>query len=99
MSFFFIRAHSNAMTDAQDDVLFAKHEKLLEDEAYLGETLRRHRENAAEIINGSREAMIQHRITCDSLSHELRKTTRELEFTERLIGARFQSGKLNLVER
>lgn len=84
------------MSEAQDNILFARHEELLENEAYLKATLQQHRANAAAIVGGSKGALIQHRITCDTLSHKLAETMRDIEFTERLIAARFSAGKLEL---
>ena len=86
------------MSEAQDTKLFARHEELMLNEAYLKETLELHRGNAACVMAGPREALVQHRITCDALSHKLSETMRELEFTERLITARFQAGKLYVDE-
>jgi hypothetical protein len=80
--------------ESQDTLLFAKHGKLIEDEKYLKETLAEYRKNAANVM-GSREALIQHRITCDVLSTKLDKVLHDLEFTERLIAALFQTGKLD----
>lgn len=84
------------MKDVQDTLLYARHEELLDTEEYLKNTLAEHRANAAYIIGGSRGGLVQHRITCDTLAHKLSETQRELEFTERLIAARFTAGKLDL---
>ena len=82
--------------DEHDTELFAKHGELITRERYLNDTLEHYRKNASVIINGSRQAMIEHRINCDTLSAKLRKVQAELEFCERLIAARFQAGKLDV---
>lgn len=85
--------------EVQDDLLFGRHGELIEREAYLKNALENHRKNASQIIGGSREALIEHRITCDVLSTKLNKVRHDLEFTERLIAARFQSGKIDMREK
>lgn len=82
--------------DEHDTELFEKHGELIEREKHISETLEQYRKNASVIINGSKEALIEHRINCDVLSTKLRKVQNDLEFTERLIAAGFQDGKVDM---
>jgi hypothetical protein len=77
-----------------DDALFKRYEELLEEETYLTDSLKCHRGNVTPHM--TRDVLVHHRITCDAISEKLRRLDDELKFTERLIGARFQLGKLNL---